>query len=123
MIIITLPPRIYGVLSYFGPLYPSKNRQIFYWANSGRHPSFSDRSEIAAGGIAFIVSYLQHARINCFTLSEVEGSSLWLSHPVASGIVSVSFRIWITSPDITSVSGVTTRPLPSAVWTFLPVKF
>lgn len=53
-----------------------------------------------------------------------KNSSLWLSHPVDSGIVLSSFRIQDTSrvPDGTRF-GLAPDPPPSAVWTFLPPNF
>ena len=69
------------------------------------------KSPVAAGGIAS-VSYIFRSR-----QARGRWSSLWLSHPVTSGLVSFDFHLRITR----SYDGeLTLPPLHSAVWTFLP---
>ena len=77
-------------------------------------------SEIAAGGIALVRhSFMRRRtsfhtfgifRINYFTLSVVEGSSLWLSHPAKRGSSSLSFENEAPVPIINWYQGLRLVP-------------
>lgn len=109
-------------LMIFSPYRSDVHRTALILRTSGRNPSLSAHSEIAAGGIAsrltlplalvdfYCGSWSGLWRVNVspffHILSDVgKRSSLWLSHPVGSGIVPPTFQSGGTSPDIIPQSG------------------